>query len=53
MSAKNKNQKLSKNMGQEYILMISAGITLTFVSLLSYSIYRIKRIENALISMKN
>ena len=40
-------------MGQEYILIISAAITFTFVSLLSYSIYRIKRVENALISMKN
>ena len=53
MWVKNKNRKLGEKMSQESILIISAAITFTFVSLLSYSIYRIKRIENALVSMKN
>jgi hypothetical protein len=53
MWVKNKNRKLREKMSQESILIISAAITFTFLSLLSYSIYRIKRIESALVSMKN
>jgi hypothetical protein len=53
MWVKNKNRKLREKMSQESILIISAAITFTFVSLLSYSIYRIKRIESALVSIKN
>ena len=39
-------------MGPENILIISLFTIFVFISMLSYSIYRIKRVENALISLK-
>ena len=39
-------------MGQEGVLIFSAITIFSFISMLLYSIYRIKRIETALISVR-